>query len=113
MSWKPELPLEAGERYTWTVQAVSDGWKGPPASACFEFPFLRGDSNSDKKVDVSDAVALLEHLFAGDPAPRPLEAGDFNGSGNLDISDAIYLLTFLFLGGPPPPPPFPAPGLLP
>ena len=64
-------------------------------------------------MDLSDAVAVLDHLFQGGKPPRPREAGDVDGSGDLDISDGIYLLTYLFMGGKAPPPPFPQSGLLP
>jgi len=71
--------------------------------------FIRGDANADGRIDVSDAVALLVHLFLG----RPLaceKAGDSNDSGTLDIADAVYLLSYLFAGGPPPVSPFPSCG---
>ena len=61
--------------------------------------FRRGDGNSDGNVDLSDAVATLNHLFLGALAPACSDAADANDSGALDISDAIFLLGFLFLGG--------------
>ena len=72
-----------------------------------------GDANQDGKLDLSDAIALLNHLFLGtfpvlpcgdgtvsDPANKALLDG--NGDGTVDLSDAVYGLNFLFLGGPPP-----------
>jgi len=64
--------------------------------------FLRGNTNGDGSVDLSDAVYLLGNLFSGRPAP-PCEASAFiNDDAAKDISDAIYLLAHLFTGGPPP-----------
>ncbi len=68
--------------------------------------FVRGDVNADGRIDVSDAVGTLYHLFVGRQLPC-LKSADTNDSGDLDLADAIYLLTYLFAGGEPPPPPFP------
>ncbi|MCZ6792912.1 MAG: hypothetical protein O7J95_04785, partial [Planctomycetota bacterium] len=76
----------------------------------FEQPtarFVRGNANGDGAVDLSDAVAILGHLFLGGPTPGCLESADANDSGGVDLSDAVYLLSHLFLGGPAPPSPFP------
>ena len=69
-----------------------------------------GDENQDGNLDLSDPVALLNHLFigsnptlpcgdgtAGDPANLTLL--DANGDGGIDLSDAVSILSFLFLGG--------------
>lgn len=69
--------------------------------------FRRGDCNGDRRIDLSDAVCLLEGLFAGRELPGCLASVNLNGDGRVDISDPTYLLNHLFLGGPPPPPPFP------
>lgn len=111
--WTPSVPLGAGRTYDWNVRAVDGNWSGPVAAACFQLPFLRGDANADKEVDVSDAVSVLFFLFTGGPEPKPREAGDSDGNGHLELTDAVYLLMFLFQGGSPPPPPFPEPGLIP
>jgi hypothetical protein len=71
------------------------------------FLFVRSDFNADASTDVSDAVALLLHLFREPLVSACLDAGDSNDDGSLDISDAIHTLQYLFLGGPPPAPPFP------
>jgi hypothetical protein len=72
-----------------------------------------GDCNQDGKLDISDAVCLLGHLFLGAPSVLPCEGGttadpgnktlfDANGDGGVDLSDAVNELLFLFSGGPPP-----------
>jgi hypothetical protein len=35
-SWTPRMKVRAGVKYTWTVQAVDDDWKGPVALAMFK-----------------------------------------------------------------------------
>ena len=62
-------------------------------------PFLRGDSNGDSNVDLSDAISILRFLFLGADEPSCQATADSNGDGNVDITDAIYSLAFLFLGG--------------
>jgi hypothetical protein len=83
------------------------------------------DMNQDGTFDMSDAIALLDHLFLGNPKWKtlPCDGGtssqpahgartllDINGSGVIDISDPIHALSYLFIGGPPPNPPLPLPG---
>ena len=72
--------------------------------------FIRGDSNDDGSVDLSDPVFLLNNLFLGGDDPPCPSAGDADDDGKLQINDAIYVLTFLFQSGPPPVEPHPAPG---
>jgi len=69
--------------------------------------FVRGETNGDGQVDVSDAIGVLEWLFLGGPAPECLAAADVNGDGGIDLSDASSILSFLFLGGSAPVAPFP------
>ncbi len=70
--------------------------------------FIRGDTNGDGDVDLSDAVTTLGWLFLGGDAPLCIESADADGDTKATITDAIYLLQHLFLSGPRPPPPFPA-----
>lgn len=72
--------------------------------------FIRGDSNRDGKVQLSDAVHLLGFLFLGSDSPTCRDAADGNDDGKLDLTDAVYVLGHLFLGGPAPPAPFPTKG---
>lgn len=70
--------------------------------------------NQDGKLNISDPVAILDHLFlgspkfqqlpcehgsAGAPGPGDLALIDVDGSGTINITDAIYLLNYLFNGG--------------
>ncbi|MBI4603709.1 MAG: hypothetical protein HY721_17280 [Planctomycetes bacterium] len=68
---------------------------------------VRGDVNSDGSVNVTDAVAVLAHLFRGELAPACWLAADADASGAVDVSDVVQVLVHLFQGGPPPAPPFP------
>ena len=70
--------------------------------------FLRGDTNSDGIVDISDAVATLGFLFQGSGGVPCLAAADINDDGAVDVSDPIVLLDYLFRGGNVIPSPYPA-----
>jgi len=63
---------------------------------------IRGDANGDGALDISDALQILFHLFAGIPVSSP-DAVDVNADGEKNVTDVIYLLAYLFRGGPEPP----------
>ncbi|MEC8896432.1 MAG: dockerin type I domain-containing protein, partial [Planctomycetota bacterium] len=74
---------------------------------------LPGDANQDARVDISDAVALLRHLFGQRPELPPCGDGrldspgniavlDSNGDEAVDVSDAVWLLGYMYQGGAPP-----------
>ncbi len=60
--------------------------------------FIRGDSNSDEKINISDVSFTLNWLFLGGPRPMCIEAADANIDERIDLSDPIYTLNSLFLG---------------
>ena len=57
--------------------------------------FVRGDANLDRRVDVSDAIALVRGLMAGDSLPCE-EAADLDRNGRNDTTDVVNILLFLF-----------------
>ncbi|MEC8895605.1 MAG: hypothetical protein VX675_04720, partial [Planctomycetota bacterium] len=70
--------------------------------------WVRGDSNGDGIIDISDPIRLLGRLFLGEPTAETCPmAVDVNADGALDISDPIVLLGFLFMGNMVIPPPNP------
>ena len=73
--------------------------------------FVRGDVDLSMRLDVSDAVKILNMLFNGSVDIVCLDAADANDSGELDVSDPVYIIFHLFLGGPAPRPPYPDEGL--
>ena len=86
---------------------VSNQWSVvilPPAPQ-----FIRGDSNLDGVVNISDGVRIVRHLFAGVPIGCQ-DALDANDDGRLNVTDAIRVLDFLYRGGRAPSAPYPAQG---
>jgi hypothetical protein len=66
------------------------------------YRYIPGDANSDRTVNIADAVFTVNYLFIGGPAPNVFESGDVNGDGGINLADVVYLVNFLFIGGPPP-----------
>ena len=75
----------------------------------FRQPFIRGDANLDRRVDISDVITVLEALYTDPSRRRCLTALDADDSGGVELTDAVVIATYLFLGGDP----LPAPGPLP
>jgi len=60
--------------------------------------FARGNCAADDKLNLTDAVFLLNHLFLGGSTPVCRRACDANADDAMDLSDAVHLLGFLFQG---------------
>jgi phospholipase/lecithinase/hemolysin len=89
--------------FEWLSTQSPDGGGDPQGAAP---GFVRGDTNGDSRVEISDVIAILIHLFAGAQA-RCVDAYDADDSGDVNISDAVRLLYFLALGGESPASPYP------
>ncbi len=61
-----------------------------------------GDANSDGMVNVSDAVHIINYVFAGGSEAIWPQAADANCDSVTNVSDAVYLINFIFAGGPDP-----------
>jgi len=65
-------------------------------------PYIPGDANGDRTVDVGDVVYLVTYLYRDGLPPAPMEAGDNNCDGIVNVGDVVYLVNYLYRGGPPP-----------
>ena len=75
--------------------------------------FLRGDADSNLRLDLADAIINLVYMSNACPScpiPTCPKALDVNDDGRIDIGDGILLLNFLYLDGPDPQPPYPEAG---
>ncbi len=53
-------------------------------------------------MDITDAIALINYLFAITlDSVDPTDA-DVNCDGRIRITDCVYLINYIFLGGPEP-----------
>lgn len=73
-------------------QHVSPDQVGCPEYVC-------GDADGSQAISISDAVYLINYIFAGGPPPNPVLAGDADCSHAVSISDAVYLINYIFAGG--------------
>ena len=64
--------------------------------------FECGDANGDDAVNVSDAVHLINYVFAGGDPPYPERAGNVNCDWSVNVSDAVMIINYVFAGGNPP-----------
>jgi len=64
--------------------------------------YICGDANYDGKVNVGDAVFLINYIFKAGPAPVPVCKGDVNHDTKTNVGDAVYLINYIFKAGPPP-----------
>ena len=83
--------------------AAAANCKEPPPPA--DPWFLRGDSDDNNLVNLTDAIFTLNYLFLGGGEPPCLDAADTDNNGLVQLTDAIFLLNYLFLGGRSPPEP--------
>jgi len=97
----PLLFWSTGPRQYDPLPAVLPVLSGLFATGSFGARFLRGDSDRDGRLDVSDPIATLQHLFQ-ERELACLDAADADDSGEVNLSDAIATLGFLFLGWTPP-----------
>jgi hypothetical protein len=102
-------PSEPGRTIDFTVR-TRYGEVPFPGGFTYLAPFVRGDADLDRRVTLTDPLAILVHLFNGGPLDC-LDAGDVNDDGELNLSDVLHALNYLFTGGPPPPPPHPDTGI--
>ena len=75
-----------------------------------EKEFIRGEANNDSKINIADAIRVLDYLFGHKPHSC-LDALDTNDDSAVNIADAVYLLAYLFANGPQPKAPFGTLGL--
>jgi hypothetical protein len=69
--------------------------------------FVRGDTDANGALEITDPIGNLNYQFLGEFAPPCLDALDFDDNGAIELTDPIGNLTYQFLSGPPPVTPFP------
>ena len=79
-----------------TATACCDPVTIPDPAA--DVSFVRGDTNQDDRVNVGDAVFIVEYALEIGPDPLCLETVDVDNNGRFDpMADAIFLLNAVFL----------------
>ena len=104
VSGTPTFPAE----YFFTIQCQDSNI--PPAVQQHSYSIVvnqapvgvAGDADGSGTITISDAVFLINYIFAGGPAPNPLSLGDADCSGSITISDVVILINYIFNSGPAP-----------
>lgn len=63
---------------------------------------VAGDVDGDNTVSISDAVFMINWIFAGGIAPKPIVSADVNCDGLSSVSDVVHIVNYIFGGGAPP-----------
>ncbi|HIA26561.1 MAG TPA: hypothetical protein EYN79_00330 [Planctomycetes bacterium] len=92
------------------VEAAIDDFGIESRICSIEPLFIRGDTNLDASIDITDAVNILVGIFGGGVLGC-FDAADIDDSGSLNVADAIVLLNYLFRSEGQPDPPFPGCGV--
>ena len=69
--------------------------------------FVRGDVNSDGKMDIADPINVVNYLFRKGPAPACADSADANDDANIDVTDIMLMINHQFQAGEAPAAPFP------
>ncbi|MGB5138302.1 MAG: dockerin type I domain-containing protein [Candidatus Zixiibacteriota bacterium] len=82
-------------------------WIYPPFTDCGNCDIMGlvidcGDADGSAQIDVTDAVYLVNYIFAGGPAPADIAGGDYDCNNQTDITDAVFMINYIFANGPPP-----------
>ncbi len=59
-----------------------------------------GDANNDGTGNISDAVYIIQYVFAGGAAPLNQSCADVSGDCLVNVSDAVILIGYIFAGNP-------------
>jgi hypothetical protein len=103
----PTVEVECFYKYSDKQDIGVSNWGGPNyifADTLTHIPtvYIVGDCNGDELINITDAVWIVNYIFAGGPAPSPYGRGDVNCDGTVNVTDAVYLLAYIFGGGPEP-----------
>jgi hypothetical protein len=81
---------------TSTSYRINQGfWQGSALSCCIH----PGDANNDGKVNVGDAVFVINYVFKSGTAPVCKQAADANADGKINVGDAVFLINYVFKSG--------------
>ena len=87
-----------------TYYLMVDTWPSPECISDYDLfinfePLLCGDVNGDESVNVSDAVYIINFVFAGGTTPEPYRNADTNCDSVVNVSDAVGIINYVFVGG--------------
>ncbi|MEZ5359357.1 MAG: putative Ig domain-containing protein [Candidatus Zixiibacteriota bacterium] len=97
------MPTVVGD-YNFTLRV--DDANSPSFAALHTYEmsvnYVCGDANGDLKINIADAVYIINYIFSSGGPSYPVEAMDGNCDGSRNIGDAIYMVNHIFKSGPAP-----------
>src|SRR5262245_57398680 len=91
ISSRRSSPAMARSRGSQRFSSITVRGAVPPSTR-----FRRGHVNPDDRVDIADAIWILQFLFYQGPPVACQDASDLNDDGLLDIADALWILQYAF-----------------
>lgn len=89
-------PIELKQIFVTTEAGTTRYLKSTTATLTIsELSYTRGDVNGDGYVNVTDAVAIANHILKQDKGTFIFEAADMNGDGTVNVSDAIGVVNVI------------------
>ena len=103
MDCSPPLPESISMGLTYLVVEWFEGYDATGVAnnilARSFMLYTCGDANCDCKVNVSDAVYVINFVFSGGTAPAPYVSGDANCDEKVNVSDAVVIINYVFSQG--------------
>ena len=85
--------------YELQVQGVypagTSAWTSTTTFLTTDAAFILGDANGDDKVDITDALCIVNYLVGNPPADFNAAAADVNGDGKITIADAVIVMNVM------------------
>ena len=88
------------DKETWLAETVAfeaatmAGTPGEPMALVLS-NVLKGDANGDGKVDIADALCIVDYLTGNPSAVSNAAAADVNGDGEITIADAVGVMNII------------------
>nr|MBN2278055.1 hypothetical protein [candidate division Zixibacteria bacterium] len=87
--------------YAYLIIPLNNGIMGRPAGL-ITVRKICGDIDSNGRLNLLDAVYLINYLYKGGPEPVNPDVVDMDGRARINILDSVYLINYLYRGGPEP-----------
>jgi subtilisin family serine protease len=101
----PDQILQRIRVTTDSIDALNPEYYGLLGSGRLDYykaVYTKGDANRNNRINIGDAVFMINYVFKTGPPPYPLAAGDVNCDGLVGVGDIVYMINYTFKNGPKP-----------
>lgn len=88
-----------GETYWILLEYTADPFVLLRKLVKYDLGGVCGDADRSGRIDISDAVYMVNYIFAGGRPPADPAEGDYDCNGRTDVSDIVHLINYFFAGG--------------